>query len=65
MLIKFTNAVDLLKGNPIYINSDWIVTAYEEPTDGGSLRTVIYGGPSGIPWYVEESLSEVVKLTKA
>lgn len=62
MMLKFTNAVGPYSGNPLYINSEWIVSVYEESTDGGSVNTVIYGGPSGIPWYVEESLNEVVKI---
>lgn len=62
MMIKFTNAAGAYKGNPLYINSEWIVSVFEEATEGGSLNTVIYGGPTGIPWYVEESLNEAVKL---
>lgn len=62
MMLKFTNAVGNYRGNPLYINSEWITSVYEEPTDGGSLNTVIYGGPSGIPWNVEESLDEAIKI---
>jgi hypothetical protein len=62
MLIKLTNAADsVLKGNPLYINVDWIVSVYEVPRDSGSVRTIIYGGPQCITWEVEESLSEVEK----
>jgi hypothetical protein len=63
MMVKFTNAANEYKGNPLYINSEWIVSCFEESNNGGSLYTVIFGGPTGIPWYVEESLSEVVKIT--
>lgn len=61
-MIKFTNASEGRKGDPIYINSEWIITVFEEHQEGGSLATVVYGGPSGIPWFVEESLSEAIKL---
>ena len=61
-MIKFTNASDGRKGDPIYINSEWIITVFEEHQEGGSLATVVYGGPNGIPWFVEESLSEAIKL---
>jgi hypothetical protein len=62
MLLKFTNAVAGLTGNPLYINSDSICSVYEKPTDGGSLRTIVWGGPNGTTWEVEESLSEAVKI---
>jgi hypothetical protein len=62
MLVKFTNAAEDLKGNLIYINTDWIISVYEMPTDGGSLRTVVYGGSQPVAWEVQESLSEAVKM---
>jgi hypothetical protein len=65
MLIKFTNAADHIKGNPIYINSEYIVSIFEAPTDGGSLKTIVWGGPNGIGWEVEESLNEAVKKVEA
>jgi hypothetical protein len=46
---------------PIYINRDHIISVYESPTESGSLRTVIYGSGNN-NWYVEESLSEVIKM---
>lgn len=62
MLVKFTNASDMLKGNPLYINSEHVVSVFESPTDGGSLKTIIWGGPTGIGWEIEESLNQAVKL---
>lgn len=62
MLLKFTNASAGLIGNPLFISSDHIASVFERPTDGGSLQTVIFGGPTGTSWEVEESLSEVVKI---
>jgi hypothetical protein len=62
MMIKFTNASMGRKGDPIYINSEWIVSVFEDHQEGGSLATVVFGGPGGTPWFVEESLSEVIKL---
>lgn len=62
-MIKFTNASAGRKGDPIYINSEWIVSVFEEHSEGGSLATVVFGGPgTGTPWFVEESLSEAIKL---
>ena len=61
-MIKFTNSSEGRKGDPIYINSEWIVTVFEEHQEGGSLATVVFGGPGGTPWFVEESLSEAIKL---
>lgn len=62
-MLKFTNNSERYKGNPVYINSDCIISVFEEPTNGGSLATVIFGG-FGPPerWYVEEGLSEVIKI---
>ena len=62
MMLKFTNASGEFMGNPLYLNSEWIVSIYEQPTDGGSLMTALYGGPNSIIWYVEESLTEAVNI---
>lgn len=62
-IVKLTNTVDDLKGSPIYINADHITSIYQMPREeGGSLITVIYGGPKGEAWNVEESPEEIVKL---
>jgi len=61
MLIKLTNGVSMLKGNPLYINKDWIVSVYEAPSEEGMIKTIVYGGPQGTTWEVEESPSEVYK----
>ena len=68
MLIKFTNGSDQFKGNDLYINSDHIVAVYEftKPEDNtNTIMTIIYGGPQGSEWYVNESLAEVNKRLKA
>lgn len=65
MMIKFTNNLDGYKGDPLYLNRDWIAAVYEKDTDGGSLRTIIWGGPTGQAWEVEESLNEVIKKIEA
>ena len=50
-MIKLTNATEQHKGNPIYIHPDWIVAVFENATtDGGSLKTIVYGGPQGTSW---------------
>lgn len=61
MFIKLTNGVSGLRGNPLYINKDWIVSIYEAPSQEGMIKTIVYGGPQGTTWEVEESPSEVYK----
>jgi len=61
MLVKFTNTIGTLKDMPIYLNTDQIISVYEIPVDEGSLMTAIFCNP-GKEWYVEEGLSEVVKI---
>jgi hypothetical protein len=61
-MLKFTNASGPYTGNPLYISKEWIVTVFEHPRDGGSLVTVIFGGPTGNSWEVEESLKEVINI---
>lgn len=61
MLVKFTNANEQLKGMPIYLMVEHIVSVYEMPTDGGSLVTCIYG-IRGDAWQVEEGLKEVIDI---
>ena len=61
--IKLTNNADGHKGMPLYINAGLISTVYEiAAVDGGSLKTCIYGGPTGVIWEVEESPKEVMNL---
>ena len=60
-LLKFTNSNEQLKGMPIYLMDEHIVSVFEMPTDGGSLVTSIYG-IRGDTWYVEEGLSEVISI---
>jgi hypothetical protein len=61
MLVKFTNNNENLKGMPIYLMTDHIVSVFEVPTDGGSLVTAVYG-IRGDTWYVEEGLDQAVKI---
>ena len=61
MLIKLTNNSEQLKGMPVYLMSEHIISVYEVPTDGGSLMTAVYG-IRGDTWFVEEGLSEAVKI---
>lgn len=61
--IKLTNTADQHKGDPIYINPDFIAAIYDfAREEGGSRMTILYGGPTGNTWYVEEGLTEVIKL---
>jgi len=61
-MLKFTNTNRQRLGDPIYINSDWIVAVYENHAEGGSLATVVFGGPHDTEWFVEESLNETIKI---
>jgi hypothetical protein len=64
-VIKLTNATEQFKGNPIHINPEWIVAIFENATtDGGSLKTIVYGGPQGTSWEVDESPAEIAALIK-
>ena len=59
--IKLTNAVDAHKGNPIHINVEHITAVYDAPaTPGGSLKTFVFGGYTGVQWEVEESPKQVI-----
>jgi hypothetical protein len=60
MFIKLTNASEGRKGDPILINVNHILSVYENPTDGGSLQTVIYGF-NNLSWTVEEGFSVVAQ----
>jgi hypothetical protein len=63
MLVKLTNAAEDPKGNELFLHTDWIVSVFQVAVQaGGSLSTVIYGGPLGITWNVEESPTQVQKL---
>ena len=61
-MLKFTNADGRRNGDPLYINSEWIVSVYENHNQGGSLATIVFGGPGGTEWHVEEGLNEVIKI---
>lgn len=63
MLVKLTNAAEDHKGNKLYLHTEWIVSVFQISKEGGgSLSTVIYGGPQGTSWNVEESPEEIQKL---
>ena len=61
MLVKFTNRNEELRGMPIYLMTEHIISVYEIPTDGGSLATAIYG-IRGDTWIVDEGLSDVIGI---
>jgi hypothetical protein len=64
MLIKLTNAAEEHKGNKIFINAEWIVAVFQAPAaPGGSLSTIVYGGPQGTSWTVDESPEKIQRLT--
>jgi hypothetical protein len=63
MLVKLTNAAEDHKGNKLYLHSDWIVSVFQIANqEGGSLSTIVYGGPLGTSWSVEESPEQIQSL---
>ena len=64
-MIKLTNLSNDHKGDPLYINPDWIVAIFPfSNNEGGSLRTIVYGGPTGTSWEVEESPEQIKNLMR-
>ena len=63
MLVKFTNLNRDHLDQPVYINALHILTVYESRRSGpdGGFTTTIYC-VNEKEWYVEESLSQVIKL---
>ena len=63
MLIKFTNLNRDHLDNPVYINASNILTVYELQRNGpdSQYTTAIYC-VNEKEWYVEESLSQAVKM---
>jgi len=61
--VKFTNDADAHKGSQIWINIDHISAIYEAPsTPGGSLKTFVFGGYTGVQWEIEESPKKILEL---
>jgi hypothetical protein len=48
------------KGEPLYLNVNFIKVVYEDHVEGGSLLTQVHA--ENVTWSVEESLGEVIKL---
>lgn len=63
--IKLTNDIDAHKGNPIYINKDYIAAVLEAQAGAGGIKTIIYGGPTGVQWEVEETAKTVVSMIES
>lgn len=63
-MIKLVNLSNGHHGNPIYINPDYIIAVYPFAPEGGSMQTIVYGGPEGTTWIVEEGVEEVIKKIK-
>jgi hypothetical protein len=62
-MIKLTNAAAGFEGRILYLNSDWIVSVYEQAAEvGGSISTHIFGGPGNTMWSVEESTAKIIAL---
>jgi hypothetical protein len=61
MLVKLTNSNEQLKGMPLYLMTEHILSIFETPTEGGSLVTSIYG-IRGDTWFVEQGLKEVIDI---
>ena len=62
-MIKLTNAAQGFQGRLLYLNTDWIVSVFEQALEeGGSISTYIFGGPGNSIWSVEESTSKIMAL---
>ena len=65
MLIKLTNMAAEHKGNGIFINPEWIVAVFQGNTiPDDTPTTIVYGGPQGTSWNVEESPEQIQMLIK-
>ena len=63
--IELTNlGNEQLKGDPLLLNPAFITCVYEQPTDGGSRRTIVFCAHANLSWYVEESYNEVKRKIK-
>jgi len=62
MFLQLTNANPELSGIPLMLNSDHIVTAFEQTTNNVTV-TNIFCPPHGT-WQVSESLSEIAGMLK-
>lgn len=61
MFIRLKNAKENMRGEPLLININSVVSIFEDHVEGGSLFTVIYSNKE-LSWIVEESFTEVQKL---
>lgn len=62
-LIKLSNTTIDHQGDLIYINPNWIVTVFPIESDTGwGLKTIVFGGPKGTAWEVEESPEKIKKM---
>ena len=62
--IKLTNAAPEHLGNPLYMNTDWIVSVFPVQKPVGGETTMIFGGPGGTTWQASESTEEIIKQLK-
>ena len=60
--IKVTNATQGHLDDPLYINVDYIAAVYPLRNPDGGERTIIFGGPTGQNWHVEQGFETVIKL---
>ena len=65
MFIKLTNARTELKGDPVILNTDMIVSIYQdsvvEDKENIKQKTYVYCPPHGT-WEIEESPEEILAL---
>ena len=60
MFIRVKNAKENMRGEPLLININSIISIFEDHVEGGSLFTVIYSSKE-LSWIVEEGIEEVYK----
>ena len=67
MLIRLTNTNDAHRGEPLWINTDHIVSMYLHAEEaGGSLTTFLYTahGKKHVTWRIEESPEQVAAMMR-
>lgn len=62
MILKLTNVSGKHQGNPILINMDYIISAYEDELDGKPI-TILYSKTQET-WHVAEKLSVIYREIK-
>jgi hypothetical protein len=61
--VKFTNLNPPFQDMPLWVNTDYIMSVYEQPNQHGGVATMVHNY-HGKDWRIEESLSQAIKIIK-